>query len=85
MVSEVQGADGRRVLIVGLGPGDPSLLTARASDALRSFDVLFEVQRASDGPDLSVLLRQLVDGAREGAPYEAVELVDPPGTGACRA
>ncbi len=78
MVSEVQGPDGRTVLIVGLGPGDPGLLTARATEALRSFDVLFEVQRASDGPDLSALLRELVDGARDGAPYELVELVDPP-------
>jgi precorrin-6A synthase len=78
MVSEVQGAEGRRVLIVGLGPGDPGLLTQRATDALGSFDVLFAVRRASDGPDLSALLGELVDGARGGADYRTVELVDPP-------
>jgi precorrin-6A synthase len=78
MVSEVQGAEGRKVLIVGLGPGDPALLTRRATDALAAFDVLFAVQRATDGPDLSALLGALVDGARGSAPYRTAALVDPP-------
>lgn len=78
MVSEAQGAEGRRVLIVGLGPGDPGLLTGRATEALQQFDVLFAVRRASDGPDLSALLEELVVGARGGEDYRTVELVDPP-------
>ncbi len=45
---------------------------------LASFDVLFAVVRASDGPDLSSLLGELVDGTRGGTPYRTVELVDPP-------
>lgn len=78
MASEAQGAGGRKVQIVGLGPGDPSLLTSRATQALQDFDVLFEVRRAADGPDLSGLLLELVDGARGSKPYRKVELVDPP-------
>lgn len=78
MQRDVQGPEGRKVRIVGLGPGDPSLLTGQATEALKTFDVLFAVRRATDGPDLSALLEALVDGARGGAPYRTVELVDPP-------
>ncbi|MBO9534231.1 MAG: precorrin-6A synthase (deacetylating) [Solirubrobacteraceae bacterium] len=73
-----QDSEGRRVLIVGLGPGDPGLLTERAKQELAAFDVLFSVTRASDGPDLSALLGELVDHARGGSDYRTVELVDPP-------
>jgi precorrin-6A synthase len=78
MVSEVQDAEGRRVLIVGLGPGDPGLLTQSARDALANLDVLFAVRREDDGPDMEKLLAELIEGVREGTPYRTVKLVDPP-------
>jgi precorrin-6A synthase len=78
MVSEVHGAEGRRVLIIGLGPGDPSLLTQRAVAELADLDVLFAVERADDGPDMGKLLAELVEGLRDGKPYRTVDLVDPP-------
>jgi hypothetical protein len=70
MVSEVQDAEGRRVLIVGLGPGDPGLLTQSARDALANLDVLFAVRREDDGPDMEKLLVPYGQARRSAARLE---------------
>ena len=64
----------RTVLVVGIGAGDPSHLTAEAIAGLRRADVLFEVDR--DTVDLTALRREIC-GAHLGAPPPTVRIDEP--------
>lgn len=67
----------RRLLIIGIGAGDPDHVTIQAVKALNAFDVLFVVTK--DGPDDLVDLRRRVVGRhRTAGPHRTVELADPP-------
>ncbi|MBA2637553.1 MAG: precorrin-6A synthase (deacetylating) [Solirubrobacterales bacterium] len=67
----------RRLLLIGIGAGDPDHVTVQAVGALNAFDVLFLVTK--EGSDELVALRRLVvDRHRTAGAYHAVELADPP-------
>jgi precorrin-6A synthase len=67
----------RRLLLIGIGAGDPDHVTVQAVAALDAFDVLFLVTK--DGTDELVALRRaIVDRHRTAGPYRTVELADPP-------
>jgi precorrin-6A synthase len=67
----------RRLLLIGIGAGDPDHVTVQAVRALDAFDVLFVVTK--EGADeLVALRRQVVDRHRRAGPYRMVELADPP-------
>ncbi|PTL59415.1 precorrin-6A synthase (deacetylating) [Paraconexibacter algicola] len=69
-----------RLLLIGIGCGDPEHLTLRAARAIAELDVLFVVTKGR-GPDdeLVGLRRELVRRHRPtGAPLREVELADPP-------
>jgi precorrin-6A synthase len=66
----------RRVLLIGIGCGDPDQVTVQAVKALNAFDVLFVVVK--DGADELVELRRAVVARHRTAPYRTVELQDPP-------
>jgi precorrin-6A synthase len=67
----------RRLLLIGIGAGDPDHVTVQAVRALDAFDVLFVVTK--EGADeLVALRRHVVDRHRRAGPYRAVELADPP-------
>ncbi|MCW3000735.1 MAG: hypothetical protein JWQ20_33 [Conexibacter sp.] len=67
----------RRLLLIGIGAGDPDHVTVQAVTALNAFDVLFVVTK--DGADELVALRhQVVDRHRTAGPHRTVELADPP-------
>jgi precorrin-6A synthase len=67
----------RRLLLIGIGAGDPDHVTVQAVRALDRFDVLFVVTK--DGTDELVALRRLiVDRHRTTGGYRTVELTDPP-------
>jgi len=69
-----------RLLLVGIGSGDPEHLTLRAARAIHELDVLFVVTKGR-GPDdeLVALRRELVLRHRGDAPPpREVELADPP-------
>jgi precorrin-6A synthase len=67
----------RRLLLIGIGTGDPDHVTVQAVDALNAFDVLFVVTK--DGTDELVALRRaIVARHRTTGPHRTVELADPP-------
>jgi precorrin-6A synthase len=67
----------RRLLLIGIGTGDPDQVTVQAVKALNTFDVLFLVTKDGTG-DLAGLRRDLVQRHRSAGPYRTVELPDPP-------
>jgi precorrin-6A synthase len=68
----------RRVLLIGIGAGDPDHVTVQAVAALNAFDVLFLVTKGPETEDLIALRRHVVDRHRAAArPYRTVELADP--------
>src|SRR5206468_11934643 len=67
----------RRLLLIGIGAGDPDHVTVAAVRALDAFDVLFLVTK--DGIDDLVDHRmEIVRRHRTTGPYRTVELADPP-------
>lgn len=66
-----------RLLIIGIGVGDPDHVTVQAVRALNAFDVLFVVTKAGVDEPLA-LRRTVVDRHRTAGPYRTVELADPP-------
>lgn len=70
----------RRILLIGVGAGDPDHVTLQAIRALHAFDVLFVVTKGRGTDELVALRRQVVERHRDAAarPYRTVELADPP-------
>jgi len=67
----------RRLLLIGIGAGDPDHVTVQAVGALNRFDVLFVVTK--DGADeLVALRRMIVERHRTSGPHRTVTLADPP-------
>jgi precorrin-6A synthase len=67
----------RRLLLIGIGTGDPDHVTVQAVRALNAFDVLFVVTK--EGADELVALRRAVVARhRTAGPHRTVELADPP-------
>jgi precorrin-6A synthase len=67
----------RRLLLIGIGAGDPDHVTVQAVRALDAFDVLFLVTK--DGiDDLATHRMGIVSRHRTTGPYRTVELADPP-------
>ncbi len=67
----------RRLLLIGIGSGDPDHVTVQAVRALNAFDVLFVVTKEGTD-DLVALRRHVVDRHRTAADHRTVELADPP-------
>jgi precorrin-6A synthase len=68
----------RRLLVIGIGAGDPDQVTARAARALNETDVFFVIEKGPDAADLvalrkAILARFVADGS-----YRVVEVPDPP-------
>jgi precorrin-6A synthase len=68
----------RRLLLIGIGAGDPDHVTAQAVRALNAFDVLFVVVKGEGADELVALRRQVVARHRSAGAYRTVELADPP-------
>lgn len=68
----------RRLLLIGIGAGDPDHVTIQAVAALNAFDVLFIVTK--EGTDELVALRRGIVARHRATdrPYRTVELPDPP-------
>jgi precorrin-6A synthase len=68
-----------RLLLVGIGAGDPDYVTVQAVKALEAFDVLLIVTKEEGTDELVALRRQVVARHRAAdRPYRTVELPDPP-------
>jgi precorrin-6A synthase len=67
----------RRLLLIGIGAGDPDHVTVQAVKALNAFDVLFVVTKEGTD-DLVALRRHVVDRHRTAGAHRTVPLADPP-------
>jgi precorrin-6A synthase len=67
----------KRLLIIGIGAGDPEHVTMQAVRALNEADVLFVMDKGDDKADL-VRLRQEICDRYIAGPYRMVATADPP-------
>jgi precorrin-6A synthase len=67
----------RRLLLIGIGAGDPEHVTAQAIRALNAVDVFFVVEKGEEKHDLVDLRREICERYIERPAYRTVELRDP--------
>ena len=67
----------RRLLLIGIGAGDPEHVTAQAIRALNEVDVFFVVEKGDEKHDLVDLRREICERYIERPAYRTVELRDP--------
>ena len=71
----------RRVLVIGIGAGDPEQVTVQAIRALNAVDVFFVVDKSPTRPDVDELVRlrrEICERYIDEHSYRIVELADPP-------
>ena len=68
----------RRVLVIGIGAGDPEHVTAQAVRALNEVDVFFVIDKGDETEDLIALRREICERFIEDPSYRIVEVPDPP-------
>jgi precorrin-6A synthase len=67
----------RKLLVIGIGAGDPDHLTLQAVKALGQVDVFFVIDKGGDKDDLVRLRREICERHTRGRPYRFVEIPDP--------
>ena len=65
-----------KILLIGIGAGDPSYVTVQALEALNSVDVFFVLEKAAEQEDLVALRREIVDRYVK-QPFRIVAASDP--------
>jgi precorrin-6A synthase len=68
----------RRLLVIGIGAGDPGHVTVEAIGALNAADVFFVIDKGGDADDLVRLRREICERYIEDGSYRIVEVADPP-------
>ena len=66
----------RRVLVIGIGAGDPEHVTAQAARALGETEVFFVIDKSAT--DLVAARRAILERFVGGGGYRVVEIADPP-------
>jgi precorrin-6A synthase len=66
-----------KVLLIGIGAGDPAYVTVQAVEALNTVDVFFVLEKAAEQEDLVALRREIVDRYVK-RPFRMVAADDPP-------
>jgi precorrin-6A synthase len=67
----------RRLLLIGIGAGDPEHVTVQAVAALGSVDVFFVIDKGLDKVDLTELRTEICERYIEHDRYRIVEIADP--------
>jgi len=67
----------RKLLLIGIGAGDPEQVTAQAIRALNEVDVFFVVEKGEQKHDLVDLRRAICERYIEEPSYRTVEMRDP--------
>ncbi|HEX4866807.1 MAG TPA: precorrin-6A synthase (deacetylating) [Acidimicrobiales bacterium] len=67
----------RKLLLIGIGVGDPNHLTLQAINALQQVDVFFVIDKGPDKDDLVALRTEIFRRHRTDGEYRTVELRDP--------
>ncbi len=69
----------RRLLVIGVGAGDPDYVTVQAVRALNEVDVFFVVEKGGDADELAALRREIVERfVEDPASCRIVAVSDPP-------
>jgi len=71
----------RRLLVIGIGAGDPEHVTMQAVRALNEVDVFFLVDKSPTRPEADELVRvrrEICERYIDGHAYRIVEIADPP-------
>ena len=71
-------AAARHILVIGIGPGDPELMTVQAVRALQRVDVFFAPDKGEEKDDLAELRRTICARFIEGRSYRFASFPDPP-------
>jgi precorrin-6A synthase len=67
----------RRLLIIGIGAGDPEQVTVQAIKALNRADVFFVVDKGDDKQDLMLLRQEICERYVENRSYRMVMIPEP--------
>lgn len=67
----------RKILLIGIGAGDPDQVTVQAIKAMAMVDVFFVIDKGLDKADLTGLRREVCGRHIEGDRYRIVEIPDP--------
>src|SRR6266851_4629123 len=67
----------KRVLIIGIGAGDPEQVTVQAIRALNEADVFFVIDKGADKQDLMALRQEICERYVENESYRMVHIPDP--------
>jgi precorrin-6A synthase len=66
-----------RLFLIGIGPGDPSFVTAQAADALRAVDVFLLLDKGADKAELASVRREVLARWAPDREHRVVEIADP--------
>jgi precorrin-6A synthase len=68
----------RRLLVIGVGAGDPEHVTAQAVRALDEVDVFFVIEKGGDADELAALRHGILERFVAHPSYRIVHVPDPP-------
>jgi precorrin-6A synthase len=68
----------RRLLVIGIGAGDPEHVTMQAVNALNEVDVFFVIEKSHETDELVRLRREICERYLREPSYRIVEIADPP-------
>jgi precorrin-6A synthase len=68
----------RRLLVIGIGAGDPEHVTMQAVNALNEVDVFFVIEKGHETDELVRLRREICERYIREPSYRIVEIPDPP-------
>jgi precorrin-6A synthase len=68
----------RRLLVIGIGAGDPEHVTMQAVRALNEVDVFFVIEKGHETDELVRLRREICERYIREPSYRIVEIADPP-------
>ena len=68
----------RRLLVIGVGAGDPEHVTMQAINALNEVDVFFVIEKGHETDELVRLRREICERYIREPAYRIVEIADPP-------
>jgi precorrin-6A synthase len=68
----------RRLLVIGIGAGDPEHVTVQAIDALNQVEVFFVIEKGHETDELVRLRREICERYIDEQTYRIVEIADPP-------
>jgi precorrin-6A synthase len=68
----------RKVLLIGVGAGDPELITQQAIKALNTVDVFFVIDKGEVKDELIAIRRKICERFIDGGSYRFVEIPEPP-------